>query len=220
MGSLRNKISHNPQLFSAIFTLAFLLFGSILYYIGLEFIILLTPVVLGCVLAIIIYFWEESPKKKAITVSAVALSGFLIETLGVNTGLVFGNYTYGNLLGWKLFGTPLFIGLLWFLVSYSSFIIVKELSSSRLMRFALAIVLIVSFDLILEQFAIVYKFWFWPGNEVPLLNYISWAFTGLIYLAFYEFFLNKKASNFPLYASAVLPILSIWLWIMIVIKTI
>jgi uncharacterized membrane protein len=220
VGRISKGISQNPQLSAATFTLVFLVFGSLLYYLGLQFIIIFTPVVLGAILATIIYFWEERPKTKVITISAVALSGFLIETLGVNTGIVFGDYSYGNLLGWKLFGTPLFIGLLWFLVSYSTYTIVKELTSSRWMRLTLGVVLIVSFDLILEQFAIVYKFWFWPGNEVPLLNYATWAVLGLLYLIFYELFLKSKATRFQLYASTVLPVLSIWLWLMILIKTI
>ncbi len=219
-GKIKTTIQQNPQLAAAIFSFVFLLFGSFLYYLGLEFVILFTPVVLAMVLATIVYFWEEDTKKKIFTIGSVAISGFVVEAVGVNTGIFFGDYSYGNLLGWKVFGTPIFIGLLWFLVSYSAYTIVKELNNARWMRISLGVVLIVSFDLILEQFAILYKFWNWPGNEVPLSNFVTWAVLGLVYLIFYELTLKKKDSRFQLYSSLVLPILSIWLWIMILIKSI
>jgi len=219
-GKIKTTIQQNPQLAAAIFSFIFLLFGSFLYYLGLEFVILFTPVVLAMVLATIVYFWEEDTKKKIFTIGSVAISGFVVEAVGVNTGIFFGDYSYGNLLGWKVFGTPIFIGLLWFLVSYSAYTIVKELNNARWMRISLGVVLIVSFDLILEQFAILYKFWNWPGNEVPLSNFVTWAVLGLVYLVFYELTLKKKDSRFQLYSSLVLPILSIWLWIMILIKSI
>lgn len=219
-GKIKTTIQQNPQLAAAIFSFVFLLFGSFLYYLGLEFVILFTPVVLAMVLATIVYFWEEDTKKKIFTIGSVAISGFVVEAVGVNTGIFFGDYSYGNLLGWKVFGTPIFIGLLWFLVSYSAYTIVKELNNARWMRISLGVVLIVSFDLILEQFAILYKFWNWPGNEVPLSNFVTWAVLGLVYLVFYELTLKKKDSRFQLYSSLVLPILSIWLWIMILIKSI
>lgn len=216
---LKEQFKSKPQLYAALFTFGFLLAGSFLYYLGLEFIILLTPLIVGCILAAIIFFWEETPRKKIITISTVAISGFIIEAIGVNTGLLFGDYSYGNLLGWKIFGTPIFVGLLWFLVSYSAFIIVKELNNSTWMSLSLGVILILSFDLILEQFAVLYKFWFWPGNQVPLSNYLTWAVVGLGYLIFYELYLKKSSGRFQLYAAAVLPILSIWLYLMVFIKS-
>jgi putative membrane protein len=41
----------------------------------------------------------------------IAVAGFFIEAIGVNTGLIFGNYVYKTTLGWKFLETPLIIGV-------------------------------------------------------------------------------------------------------------
>jgi putative membrane protein len=39
--------------------------------------------------------------------------------LGVHTGILFGNYKYGNALGLKLNDVPILIGINWFIVVYA-----------------------------------------------------------------------------------------------------
>ena len=46
--------------------------------------------------------------------------GLTTEIIGVNTGLLFGDYQYGSVLGPKLFGVPLLIGLNWFIIVFCS----------------------------------------------------------------------------------------------------
>ena len=43
--------------------------------------------------------------------------GFLVEVIGVNYGIIFGNYTYGKVLGFKVLNVPLMIGVNWFFLS-------------------------------------------------------------------------------------------------------
>jgi putative membrane protein len=49
----------------------------------------------------------------------IAVAGFFIEAIGVNTGLIFGNYVYKTTLGWKFLETPLIIGVNWILLTCS-----------------------------------------------------------------------------------------------------
>ena len=56
-----------------------------------------------------------------ILVSAVA--GWFAEYLGVTWGLIFGSYTYGDVLGPKLGGVPITIPLFWFMLVYLSYVI-------------------------------------------------------------------------------------------------
>jgi hypothetical protein len=44
--------------------------------------------------------------------------GFLSEVLGVHTGLLFGEYSYGTVLGWKVAEVPLTIGTNWLMLTY------------------------------------------------------------------------------------------------------
>ena len=43
--------------------------------------------------------------------------GLVTEIIGVNTGLLFGTYSYSSILGPKLFNVPLIIGLNWVMLS-------------------------------------------------------------------------------------------------------
>ena len=44
-------------------------------------------------------------------------TGILVEFLGVNYGLLFGEYSYGKNLGPKLFGVPFLIGMNWVILT-------------------------------------------------------------------------------------------------------
>ena len=44
--------------------------------------------------------------------------GFGVEVVGVNTSVLFGDYKYGNLMGIKLWGVPLLIGVQWFVTIF------------------------------------------------------------------------------------------------------
>src|SRR5689334_22296373 len=47
-------------------------------------------------------------------------TGLITEITGANTGLLFGRYEYGNVLGIKIFGVPLLIGVNWFIAVFCS----------------------------------------------------------------------------------------------------
>ena len=197
--------------------LAFLVFGVFLYYFGLEFILLFTPVILSVILILMLYFWHQPLKIKYWSLAIVTIFGYLVEVVGIKTGLLFGDYSYGNLLGWKIFSTPIIIGLLWFIVTLSAWQIAGLYRKNKVITYLVAIILLISFDLILEQFAISYKLWLWPGNIVPLFNYISWAFVGTIIFVFYDRLLIKGKALSP-FIMLVLPILSIYMWLMLLIS--
>ena len=51
------------------------------------------------------------------------LLGFSVEYIGVKTGILFGEYSYGENLGLKLFGVPLIIGVNWVILYVCSFLL-------------------------------------------------------------------------------------------------
>ena len=46
--------------------------------------------------------------------------GFSAEVIGVKTGVLFGDYSYGSNLGYKFAGVPIVIGLLWGVLAVGS----------------------------------------------------------------------------------------------------
>ena len=111
---------------------------------------------------------------------SVVLLGFGAEFVGVNTGKVFGHYTYGNTLGFKLFdaapfvGVPPLIGLNWLVLTYLCGNLARYLPLSELPRIVLAALLMVGFDACLEPVAHHYDFWHWSANVIPFQNFRDW----------------------------------------------
>ncbi len=104
------------------------------------------------------------------------LSTFIIEVVGVKTGFIFGNYSYGNVLGFSLFDVPLIIGFNWLLIIMAAINIAQSAEENIFLVALLAATLAVVFDLILEPVAIKLNYWHWEENLIPLKNYYSWFF--------------------------------------------
>ncbi|MEX2369383.1 MAG: carotenoid biosynthesis protein [Bacteroidales bacterium] len=110
-------------------------------------------------------------------------AGFVVEIAGVNTGLVFGSYTYGPTLGPTLFHTPLIIGVNWLMLVYSSLVITSRFIEQRYFRVIVAAVLMVVYDFALEPAAIELDMWDW-GGAVSMQNYIAWLMISLVLVWF------------------------------------
>lgn len=106
------------------------------------------------------------------------LVSWLVEYLGVNYGLVFGFYEYGGMLGPKIFGVPLIIPHLWFVVVYISYIT----AGSRLGAALLAGL----WDLAYEPLFVKIGLWSWEGGVVPLTNFFGWLATAAMISAIFK----------------------------------
>lgn len=102
------------------------------------------------------------------------LAGFFVEVAGVNTGLIFGEYSYGSGLGWKMFNTPLMIGLNWVLLVYTSAAVLQSIGWKTPAVIAGGATMMLIYDLILEQVAPLMDMWTWTGSGVPVQNYVAW----------------------------------------------
>lgn len=134
----------------------------------------LTPVTLlfsGVVLFINHKQWNPSFLVFLVTAFMV---GYLVEVLGVKTGVVFGEYEYGATLGPKLWDVPLIIGLNWAMLIYSCGVVLERFQARLLPRTALGATLMVMLDILMEPVAIDYDFWSWTTGEIPVQNYLAW----------------------------------------------
>jgi putative membrane protein len=100
--------------------------------------------------------------------------GFLLEVIGVRTGLIFGAYTYGGVLGPKVLGVSLLIGLNWALIVMGGVTLARSLVGSALPAAVLAGIFTVAFDWIMEPVAVRLGYWTWTGGAIPLRNYAAW----------------------------------------------
>jgi putative membrane protein len=131
----------------------------------------------------------------------IFIGGYTVELIGVHTGYLFGEYSYGANLGTKLFGIPLIIGINWYAIVLSSSNLIKKIKLPLIVKAIIAGILCTVMDFFIEPIAIQYDFWSWQG-EIPLYNYICWflfsTLFSLIYLS------DKQRTNKP--ALALYPI--------------
>jgi putative membrane protein len=105
---------------------------------------------------------------------ALALIGFFAELIGVKTGAVFGNYYYGNALGYKIWGVPLVISLNWGLLINVGVLVATYLSSKPLLIAAIAAFVITGVDLLIEQVASKMDYWYFSEGIAGFQNYAGW----------------------------------------------
>jgi putative membrane protein len=134
--------------------------------------------------------------------------GMATEIIGVNTGLLFGNYQYGQVLGPKLYGVPLLIGFNWFNIVFCSGSLLTQCIdlirrkwnvniTSRTFTIAVVIggaAIATGFDIILEPVAVKLNFWSWENGHIPLFNYICWFMISAILLGL-KMYLKKISVN-------------------------
>ncbi|MBL6658454.1 MAG: carotenoid biosynthesis protein [Flavobacteriales bacterium] len=140
----------------------------------------LTP--LNLLLSLGLFIWANNDFSIQFykVISILFALGFLVEVLGVNTGVLFGEYTYGATLGFKLLNTPLMIGVNWILLSLSTFAVCSYFLKKQLPIILLSSLLMVLMDVLIEPIAITLDFWTWTAGDIPLQNYVMWFFISLI----------------------------------------
>lgn len=143
---------------------------------------------------LILYNHSDWNKNFIIFAILTAFLGYLFEVIGVNTGLIFGEYQYGKNMGFKLFETPLLIGLNWLILVYSFGIIINSLSIHLIFKVLITALCLTTLDFFIEPFAIYHDMWHWQNIIVPLQNYVGWFFCSIL-LSFLFFILNFSKQN-------------------------
>ena len=145
-----------------------------------------TPYILflGGLLIILPYVFSGKKRLLLWIIITMALT-LSAEIIGVKTGFIFGNYSYGSVLGPKILGVPFIIGFNWVVVILGALSISKNVTPNIYFRAVITAVLAVAFDLFLEPAAAALNYWNWQGGSVPLQNYAAWFVIALIAAIFY-----------------------------------
>ncbi|WP_052078286.1 carotenoid biosynthesis protein [Spirochaeta lutea] len=195
-------------------TVPAMIFIGVFYAIGVighaiprfyPFMLLLTPWVLGVfgVLVTALAFYSE---KNAIPflptllwLGVVYIATFLLEVLGVATGSVFGEYSYGETLGIQVFHTPIVIGLNWVIIILGLTIFVGNFVRNMYVHALGTGILATLFDFILEPVAISkLDYWTWAERNVPIQNYIAWFIISYIFALVYIRFVPHQLKGWTL----------------------
>jgi len=175
---------------------------GILYTPYREWFIGNTPLNLLLMAALLIWN-QQKPNRDFIYFMLICfVTGMVTEMIGVNTGILFGNYAYGTVMGIKLMGVPLLIGVNWFVIVFCCLVLMEkmhhwvkakylaeEMSPPPAMLESLSVIvdgalLAMAFDWLMEPAAVELGFWQWEGQAIPALNYACWFLISSALIAF------------------------------------
>ncbi|MAU73011.1 MAG: carotene biosynthesis protein [Flavobacteriaceae bacterium] len=162
-----------------------------------EFFLSTTPYVLSLTLLLLILNHDLSDKKSKTGLILIFLFGLIVEILGVNYGLFFGEYSYGANLGPKIYEVPYVIGFNWvLLIIATGSISDKLIKGKEIYKILFASFLMVLVDLLIEKSAPKLDFWEFVISPVPFSNYLWWFIFSLCFQ--YIFFKTVKTKELNL----------------------
>lgn len=185
-----------------------------LLFFNKEFFLAATPLNLLLSFSLVIWTQEQKNAPFFIFLAACFLVGIGVEMVGINTGILFGSYAYGDVLGPKFRNVPLLIGINWFIIIYCCGIGIHTLLMKAINRVAadsgktpmalkaLSVIvdgatLAVIFDWLMEPVAVKLGYWVWLGDgSIPMFNYLCWFVVSLLLLAGFHFAKFSKQNKF------------------------
>ena len=144
-------------------------------------------------------------KNQIFSLLLIFLIGMFSEFIGVNYGLIFGEYIYGNNLGFKLFGVPFLIGLNWVILTVICANIASILikNNSIIQIIILGTLLMLFMDFVMEPIAPKLDLWKFKNLVVPTSNYIGWLIISTLTQTIYNIQFKEKEVklSFNLYSA-------------------
>ena len=172
MNLKKQKISSN--LICILIIWVFHLSGIIgILYGNSERFISLTPLNLSVSFFLLVYI-NKSHFKTIVFIFSCFFIGMICEILGVNLGIIFGDYEYGGALGYKVFDVPLLIGANWAILTVSCSALSATLFDSIISKIIMGVFLMLMLDAVIEPIAPILDFWEFDGGKAPLKNYLGW----------------------------------------------
>jgi len=113
---------------------------------------------------------------------------YLVELVGVNAGIPFGEYVYADTLGPKIASVPAIVPIAWFAMAIPTLAIVRTFQKSILTTALFGAVGLTAWDFMLDPWMVNEGHWTWsnpdpilPGlTGIPLTNFIGWLITSFL----------------------------------------
>ena len=187
---------------------AFQIFGAIgILFWNRQWFINMTPFTL-LMYFLILYYRNWGDRKKIIFLLLTFSFGILSEIIGVNTGLIFGSYKYGQTLGFQIMNVPMVMGIIWVNTTLICGTIASQAKVQMPLRILIAISLMLLLDAFIEPIAPRIDMWRFDHENglAPLSNYITWAAIALPLQSYFIFYKLKFdiALSSSLYVSQLL----------------
>jgi putative membrane protein len=123
--------------------------------------------------------WQNITYSSAFAVTL--LFGYAAEAIGIKTGWIFGDYYYGDSLGYKLLGVPLVISLNWALLIACGVLVSTSLTKNKVLASLISAATITALDVLIEQVCAKMDFWYFNSGIAGIHNYIGWFLISFLF---------------------------------------
>ena len=152
----------------------------------------LSPISLIVTFLIVMYSNTKFSLRSQISVIVIFLLSMISEIIGVNSGLLFGSYYYGENLGYSFYGVPLVIGLNWVVLTVScGNIAIYIFKENKFLSILFGSFLMLLLDIIMEQVSGDIDFWYFNDQSLTY-NFITWFMLGVGYQYLHQNYINQK----------------------------
>lgn len=159
-----------------------------------------TPINLFITFALLFFNQPEVDKSVMLAALFAFFVGMAVELLGVNYGLIFGQYVYGNNLGVKIGGVPLLIGVNWVMLTFITGAVgAVVFKKSKGKAAAFGALLMVLLDLVIEPVAPKFDYWEFADEIAPFSNYLGWFLVALPIQLVYQHKVKVKDRVFSIH---------------------
>ena len=163
-----------------------------------EFFLAFTPINLFISFVLLFINQVQLEKSELNATLIIFFVGMISEILGVNYGLIFGDYVYLDNLGFKVLGVPVLIGINWIILTFITGSMSSYIIKNKYIAALTGAILMILLDLIIEPVAPLLGFWIFDLPTVPLQNYIGWFVIGLTTQYIYHFNIERKEYSFSI----------------------
>ena len=152
----------------------------------------LSPISLVITFLIVMYSNTKYSLRSQISVIIIFLLSMISEIIGVNSGLLFGSYYYGENLGYSFYGVPVVIGLNWVVLTVScGNIALYIIKKNKFLSILFGSFLMLFLDIIMEQVSSDIDFWHFNDQSLTY-NFITWFLLGMCNQCFHQNYINQK----------------------------
>ena len=161
-----------------------------------DFFLAFTPINLFISFVLLFVNQKQLESKELKSAFLIFFIGMVSEILGVNYGLIFGDYVYLDNLGVKILGVPVLIGVNWIILTFITGSLSSFIFKNKYVTILMGAILMIGLDLLIEPVAPLLGFWIFDLQKVPLQNYLGWFVIGIITQALFQFKIAEKELTF------------------------
>jgi uncharacterized membrane protein len=144
--------------------------------------------------ALAVFIWSfrnNGPIWTVTSLFVVMIYTYLLELIGVNTGIPFGEYEYTDSLGFQLADVPIVVPLAWYSMAIPTLILARSITKRGLLVVIFGMIGLTAWDFLLDPWMVAEGHWIWntpeptlPGlTGIPITNFIGWLIsTFLLFL--------------------------------------